>query len=36
MNGGTSVSNVNSQYVEFGRVRDEQDYVAFRDANPAT
>jgi hypothetical protein len=36
MNGGTALANVNARYVEFGRNRDNQCYLAWRDAAPAT
>lgn len=32
LNGGTSVSNVNARYVEFGRNRDNKCYIGWRDA----
>jgi hypothetical protein len=36
LNGGTALSNVDARYVEFGRGRDAQGYLAWRDAVPAT
>jgi hypothetical protein len=36
MNGGTALANVNARYVEFGRGRDNQCYLAWRNAAPAT
>ncbi len=35
-NGGTALANVNARYVEFGRNRDNQCYLAWRNATPAT
>lgn len=36
MNGGTALANVNARYVEFGRNRDFQCYLAWRNAVPAS
>lgn len=36
LNGGTALANVNARYVEFGRGRDNQCYLAWRNAPPAT
>jgi len=36
LSGGTATSNVDARYVEFGRRRDEQCYLAWRNAIPAT
>jgi len=33
---GTGLSNVNARYVEFGRGRDQQGYLAWRNSVPAT
>ena len=36
LSGGTALANVNARYAEFGRGRDEQGYLAWRNAVPAT
>jgi hypothetical protein len=36
LSGGTALANINGRYAEFGRGRDEQGYLAFRNAIPAT
>ena len=36
LSGGTGLVNVNARYVEFGRGRDAQCYLAWRNAIPAT
>jgi hypothetical protein len=36
LSGGTAASNVAARYVEFGRRRDEQCYLAWRGKSPAT
>jgi hypothetical protein len=36
LSGGTALANVNARYVEFGRGRDQQGYLAWRNAVPAT
>jgi|SRR6266511_933730 len=36
LSGGTGLANINARYAEFGRGRDEQGYLAWRNAVPAT
>jgi hypothetical protein len=36
LSGGIGLANVNARYVEFGRGRDQQCYLAWRNAVPAT
>jgi hypothetical protein len=36
LSGGTALANVNARYVEFGRGRDEQCYLAWRNSVPAS
>jgi hypothetical protein len=36
LSGGTALANINARYAEFGRGRDEQGYLAWRNAVPAT